>query len=150
MRLVLTALLFFCLVVSCRGIRPVGDAEFTDQQREKLFRLTPAKLAVLRRAANDRLPPEYRDNPRLLNHYDYWPIIVDYRFRGLWYFDNYSHAGPLLIINGKQTAKVVPLMPDQAATLDSLQIILRQYSHIEITQLVRDSIRLKVEAIFRQ
>lgn len=143
-----TTLLLSVFMLACQPIRQIGDTEFTDQQRERRFKRTPAKLAVLRRAANDRLPLKYQ-GPELLKRYDYWPQIVDHKFRGLWHIDNYSHRGPLLVINGKRIVTVVPIMEDKVDGLDSLHTALRRYPVSEISLQVRDRIIKHFEFIYR-
>lgn len=140
-------LFFLASAINCQPVRQVGDTEFTDAQRQRRFRLTPAKVEVLRRAANNRLPGEYRDNPQLLKRYDYWPIVVDQHFRGLWHFDNYSHEGPILVINGRKTATVFPLKLDKTSTLDSVNAALRKYSLTELNAKVRTGILQHIESI---
>ncbi|QNH60528.1 hypothetical protein [Hymenobacter sediminicola] len=85
--------------------------------------------------------------PKLLTRYDYWPIVVDQHFRGLWHFDDYSHEGPILVINGSKAATVVPLLLSKAATMDSLNAALRKYPLAEISPVVRAEIVRTVASI---
>ncbi|PJJ60295.1 hypothetical protein [Hymenobacter chitinivorans] len=150
MRFLYLPYIYLALLSSCQGIRPVGDTEFTDKQRERRFRPNSAKLAVLRRAVNNQLPEAYRDNPTLLKRYHYWPVVVDHHFRGLWHFDNSSHQGPILVLNGKYNARVIPMLLDKGPTLDSLQVALKKYSLAEINQEVRTGITIEVESYYRK
>ncbi|MCC2544957.1 hypothetical protein LJY25_00750 [Hymenobacter sp. BT175] len=144
----LATLVFVFFLFSCKAIKPVGITVLTDEQRMRRFHPNAAKLAVLRRAVNAGLPVEYRGNPGLLKHYDYWPIAVDHQYHGLWHFDNYSHRGPILVINGKHTAAVVPFAFSKEQTLDSLNVALRKYPLKEINQQVRDEITRRIVSMY--
>ena len=75
-----------------------------------------------------------------MKRYDYWPIVVDRQFSGLWHFDNYSHRGPIYIINGKHTATIVRLFSEESVTIDSLDSALQKYPFNEINPAVRAEI----------